>query len=82
MVTQGQTLDETVANLKDAVALYLEGEAPPPQPCEKIREHDGRLAAGRCKPVTVEVASYDASHHLVAEVLAFEARSTAKFNNV
>jgi len=26
IVTQGKTLDETVANLKEAVALYLEGE--------------------------------------------------------
>ena len=28
VVTQGKTLDETVANLQDAVALYLEGEDP------------------------------------------------------
>jgi predicted RNase H-like HicB family nuclease len=28
VVTQGQTIDETVANLKDAVALHLEGEEP------------------------------------------------------
>jgi len=26
VVTQGKTLDETVENLKEAVALYLEGE--------------------------------------------------------
>ncbi|MHB9053069.1 MAG: type II toxin-antitoxin system HicB family antitoxin [Thermoleophilia bacterium] len=26
VVTQGRTLDETVANLQEAVALYLEGE--------------------------------------------------------
>ncbi len=26
VVTQGRTLDETVANLKEAVALHLEGE--------------------------------------------------------
>ena len=26
VVTQGQTLDETVANLQEAVALHLEGE--------------------------------------------------------
>jgi len=26
VVTQGKTLDETVANLQEAVALYLEGE--------------------------------------------------------
>jgi predicted RNase H-like HicB family nuclease len=26
VVTQGQTLDETIANLQEAVALYLEGE--------------------------------------------------------
>ena len=28
VVTQGKTLDETVANLQEAVALHLEGEAP------------------------------------------------------
>ena len=27
-VTQGRTLDETVANLKEAVKLFLEGEDP------------------------------------------------------
>lgn len=26
VVTQGHTLDETIANLQEAVALYLEGE--------------------------------------------------------
>lgn len=28
VVTQGQTLDETLANLQEAVALHLEGEDP------------------------------------------------------
>ena len=28
VVTQGRTLDETIANLKEAVALFLEGEDP------------------------------------------------------
>lgn len=28
VVTQGKTLDETIANLKEAVALHLEGEDP------------------------------------------------------
>ena len=28
VVTQGKTLDETVANLQEAVALHLEGEDP------------------------------------------------------
>ena len=28
VVTQGRTLDDTVANLRDAVALHLEGESP------------------------------------------------------
>ncbi|MBI3466108.1 MAG: type II toxin-antitoxin system HicB family antitoxin [Planctomycetes bacterium] len=28
VVTQGTTLDETIANLQEAVALYLEGEDP------------------------------------------------------
>lgn len=29
VVTQGQTIDETVGNLKEAVALHLKGETPP-----------------------------------------------------
>ena len=40
VVTQGATLDEVIANLKDAVTLALEGEdappfrvLPPPRPC-------------------------------------------------
>ena len=28
VVTQGETLDETVSNLREAVALHLEGEDP------------------------------------------------------
>jgi predicted RNase H-like HicB family nuclease len=28
VVTQGKTLDETIANLQEAVALFLEGENP------------------------------------------------------
>jgi len=28
VVTQGQTIDETVANLKEAVVLHLDGETP------------------------------------------------------
>jgi len=28
VVTQGRTLDETIANLQEAVALHLEGEDP------------------------------------------------------
>jgi predicted RNase H-like HicB family nuclease len=28
VVTQGKTLDETIANLKEAVGLFLEGEDP------------------------------------------------------
>lgn len=28
VVTQGETLDETLANLREAVALHLEGEDP------------------------------------------------------
>jgi predicted RNase H-like HicB family nuclease len=28
VVTQGRTLDDTVANLREAVALHLEGESP------------------------------------------------------
>ena len=28
MVTQGQTIDETIRNLQEAVALHLEGEDP------------------------------------------------------
>ena len=28
VVTQGKTVDETIANLKEAVTLFLEGEVP------------------------------------------------------
>ena len=28
VVTQGKTLDETIANLQEAIALHLEGEEP------------------------------------------------------
>lgn len=28
LVTQGRTLDETIANLREAAALYLQGEDP------------------------------------------------------
>ncbi len=28
VVTQGKTLDETIANLREAIALHLEGEDP------------------------------------------------------
>jgi predicted RNase H-like HicB family nuclease len=28
VVTQGETLDETIANLEEAIALHLEGEDP------------------------------------------------------
>lgn len=28
VVTQGRTLDETLANLKEAIALHLDGEVP------------------------------------------------------
>ena len=28
VVTQGKTLDETIANLKEAIALHMEGEDP------------------------------------------------------
>ncbi len=31
VVTQGETLDETIANLKEAIELYFEGENPEEQ---------------------------------------------------
>ena len=45
VVTQGQTLDETIANLREAVALYLEDEDP--------AEHD--LAPSPSLRITLEV---------------------------
>jgi type I restriction enzyme M protein len=49
---------------------------------EKIREHDWSLAAGRYKPVSVEVANHVAPQHIVAEVLAIEDHITAKLNSL
>ena len=45
VVTQGETLDETIANLQEAVALHLEGEDPA----------DFDLAPDPTLPVTIEV---------------------------
>ena len=45
VVTQGKTLDETIANLQEAVALYLEGENP----------QDLDLAANPSLLITLEV---------------------------
>jgi predicted RNase H-like HicB family nuclease len=47
VVTQGKTLDETVANLREAVELHLEGEDPA----------DFGLAPGPTLLVTFEVES-------------------------
>ena len=44
VVTQGQTIDETVANLKDAVALHLEGESPA-TPSELVGGFETRRSA-------------------------------------
>lgn len=41
VVTQGRTLDETLANLRDAVALHLEGE--------------DRAALGLAQPLQLQV---------------------------
>jgi type I restriction enzyme M protein len=51
-------------------------------PIEKIQEHDWSLAAGRYKPVTVEVANHDAPKKILADVLAIEERITAKLNRL
>ena len=36
VVTQGETIDETLNNLKEAVALYFEGE--PPEKLQSLQE--------------------------------------------
>jgi type I restriction enzyme M protein len=41
-------------------------------PIEKIRENDWSLAAGRYKPVTVEVANHDKPRDILCEVLKLE----------
>lgn len=45
VVTQGKTLDETVANLREAVALHLEGED----------ASEFGLAPDACVLITIEV---------------------------
>ena len=49
---------------------------------EKIRENDWSLAAGRYKPVTSEPVHHDNPRRIVAEVLAIEARITAKLTRL
>ena len=49
---------------------------------EKIRENDWSLAAGRYKPVTAEPVHHDNPRRIVAEVLAIEARITAKLTRL
>ena len=51
-------------------------------PIEKIRENDWSLAAGRYKPVTTEPVHHDNPRRIVAEVLAIEARITAKLTRL
>ena len=49
VVTQGKTLDETIANLKEAVALHLEGEDRRFRPDPKsITPCDPRVGALGC----------------------------------
>ena len=47
VVTQGRTLDETVANLREAVALHLEGESPS---VFGLREHPTLLVTFETEP--------------------------------
>ena len=49
VITQGQTLDETIANLKEATALFLEGEDPA----------DFDLAPNPSLLITIEVEPLD-----------------------
>ena len=51
-------------------------------PLEKIRENDWSLAAGRYKPVTTEAVNHHKPQRIVAEVLAIEARITAKLTRL
>ena len=36
-VTQGETMDELLANMREAVAAWLEAETPEPEPSKAIR---------------------------------------------
>ena len=53
VVTQGATLDETVRNLQEAVALHLEGEDPT---AFGLQERPGILVALEVEPIYAEAS--------------------------
>lgn len=53
VVTQGRTLDETVANLREAVGLHLEGEPPA---SFGLREHPILLITFETDPVYAQAS--------------------------
>jgi type I restriction enzyme M protein len=90
LTADGYSLDDKRTSIEandipDALAKWPTREEGPNSyrvPIEKIRENDWSLAAGRYKPVTVEVANHDEPQHIVAEVLAIEARITEKLSRL
>ena len=90
LTADGYSLDDKrtpieANDIPDVLAKWPNREEGPNSyrvPIEKIRENDWSLAAGRYKPVTSEPVHHDNPRRIVAEVLAIEARITAKLNSL
>ena len=90
LTADGYSLDDKRTRIEandipDALAKWPNREEGPNSyrvPIEKIRENDWSLAAGRYKPVTTEAVNHDKPQRIVAEVLAIEARITAKLTRL
>jgi type I restriction enzyme M protein len=90
LTADGYSLDDKrtpieTNDIPDALAKWPNREEGPNSyrvPIEKIRENDWSLAAGRYKPVTTEAVNHDKPQRIVAEVLAIEARITAKLTRL
>lgn len=90
LTADGYSLDDKrmpidANDIPDVLAKWPNREEGPNSyrvPIEKIRENDWSLAAGRYKPVIIDPPNHDAPQHIVAEVLAIEARITAKLNSL
>ena len=90
LTADGYSLDDKrmpigANDIPDVLAKWPNREEGPNSyrvPIEKIRENDWSLAAGRYKPVTPEPVHHDNPRRIVAEVLAIEARITAKLTRL
>ena len=90
LTADGYSLDDKrtpidVNDIPDVLVKWPNREEGPNSyrvPIEKIRENDWSLAAGRYKPVTAEPVHHDNPRRIVAEVLAIEARITAKLTRL